>query len=144
MTVLKRHQIINAEEVDSMLGTTRWEADARGSYGDLDGVTIKWIDGTHRGYPVCRRAEVACIEETPGRDAHADEGYELCEEELHAVGLSITVKAIMSIRTYVRVAHGDGELPWQKYTFSTNEGYYCPIGRMALLAGKLLGQQTGR
>lgn len=72
MTHLKREQIANADEVDAMLGTTHWKAEARGTYGDLDAVSIKWIDGTHRGYPVQREAETMHSVMTPGISADDD------------------------------------------------------------------------
>lgn len=58
MAILQRTNVVNATEVDSMIGTTNWTVIGEGSFGKLSFVQLRWIEGTYKGFPLCKWSSV--------------------------------------------------------------------------------------
>lgn len=148
MDILDRDQVINAADVDGMIGTSRWTVRVRGSFGRPQSVSLEWIEGTHNGYMICRQAEMQFYVKRRGRspdeiyeDKHVQDAQRqrssIGEYEIFTNNLLIAITAFSQefvIQNYLCVPTGEAMNVYNRY----------PIGRFRLWLGKILGSQTGR
>ena len=134
---LEQACILNPDEVSGMIGTSIWETIGYGSYGELISAQLRWVEGTYKGRPIHKHAEVKFTVEEYGKSPISRGNYSPSRYELYTNGLKYRVESISRIETLQRFGM-NGKKP-KDYLYADKDGYYKQISRLVLFIGRITG-----
>lgn len=135
---LKRNQIVNASDIDSMIGTQNWTM----GNGDLrptsDKVILRWIAGMYNGRPIYKYAKVTYQLSDLSKVITRDNIQKVGIKDIYVQNLTIVFLSLNDIQTYTAIPFKEFErIPQQKVVFVDDKYYYLKIGKIKLFLNKL-------